>query len=931
MESLTWLCRALLTLDNSVPHLYHFCACLPAQEFVDLRPDFRLSSHTTEQNFKVWTAEVVLPNSIHPDIRRFRSTKTWNTEKWATRDAAFEAFLKLHSLGQVDDNLMPLVKRELQSLQEAQKRAPRATVEHKLDIWRLIGENWATAEQVYVCAIEMAFSSGTYVAVDMLLPIPLPEIEDLQLYWTLEEVVEVKFTRSKAKPLAKTPQLLARARNATFRLLNRLHSRRMANDQHDFTYLFLPREGSGETWDQSPEATISALEAYHKKVDMGVIHDHEGASGTGARYVFERWRTDIDPCELSNHLHGDLAHQPVLEATRLTKRRDFLHKEAGQRKSEKTVLLLPSAHDMDTLPLRYAQLALLLPFALDRVGKSLLAEEFKRNMKMEWLPTNLMVHAITASSARDPVDYQRLEFLGDSTLKILTTVHLVDENPLWHEGYLAGAKDRIVSNTTSSKAAIAARLSRWIITKPFTGVKWGPRYIHDSENANRNASDTKLLSTKVLADIVEAFIGVGYLTRGYEGATACCSCFDFGHEVVWKPFKDRIQSFVATAEQNAKRFDGRYSNQLSDLETYFGYKFKNKALLLEALTHLSHGGDSVSTSYQRLEFLGDSVLDMVVVNKLFHFPGKKLSHIDMHHLKSACVNAGFLAFLCMGAVVRVVSSDTPQGKTTKLVKQPRHLYKYLRHSNAEITLADSKCFKRYRQLKKTISEQLETAPEYPWTDLTKLDAPKHLSDIVESLIAALWVDSNGDFGLAERFIEKLGILKVLDRLVVEGVEADHPMSRFGKYVAGGGKHGLVKYHTEVVERDGRTTVDCAIEVNEQPIVKVEGGATSQHAKTWAAQLALGILMEAEEQKAKETAEKAKEGAGAGSDGDGGDDGDGDDDGSEGDDGSESGDDGESDDEGPDEHPPAGPEEHGAVVQAEGEKSDDDESFYDAIG
>lgn len=876
---------------------------------MDLRPDFRPTSHGVGENSRVWTAEVVLPNSIHPDIRRFESTKTWHTEKWAVRDAAFEAFLKLYSLGQVDDNLMPLVKRELQSLQEAQKRAPRATVEHKLDIWRLIGEKWATAEQVYVCAIEMTFSSGTYVAVDVLLPIPIPEIEGLQLYWTLEEVVEVKFTRSTARPLAKTPQLLARARNATFRLLNRVHNRRMAGDQHDFTYLFLPRGVSGEVWDQYPEATISALEAYHRKVEMGVIHDHDCKTGTGARYVFERWRTDIDPRELSTHLSGDLAHQPVLEATRLTKRRDFLHREAGQRKSEKTVLLLPSTLDVDTLPLRYTQLALLLPFALDRVGKSLLAEEFKRELKMDWLPTDLMMHAITASSARDPVDYQRLEFLGDSTLKILTTIHLVDENPLWHEGYLAGAKDRIVSNTTSAKAAVAARLSRWIITKPFTGVKWKPRYIHDSENPNRSASDTKLLSTKVLADIVEAFIGVGYLTRGYEGATACCSCFDFGHEVVWKPFKDRVQSFVEVAEHNAKRFGGRYSSQLSDLEAYFGYKFKNKALLLEALTHLSHGGDSVSTSYQRLEFLGDSVLDMVVVNKLFYFPGKKLSHIDMHHLKSACVNAGFLAFLCMGAVVRVVSTETAQGRTTKSVKQPRLLYKYLRHSNAEITQADAKCFKRYRQLKGTISEQLETAPEYPWTDLTKLDAPKHLSDIVESLIAALWVDSNGDFGLAERFIEKLGILAVLNRLVVEGVEADHPMSRFGKYVAGEGKHGLVKYHTEVVERDGPATVDCTIEVNEQPIVKVEGGVSSQHAKTWAAQLALGILMKEQEEKeaaekAEEAARKAKEEAGASSggydDGDGDGDGDGDDDDddddeSEGDDGSESGDGGEGDD------------------------------------
>lgn len=822
---------------------------------MDLRPDFRTTKHAAGTTSAAWTAEVVLPINIHADIRRFSSIKTWKSEKWAKRDVAFEAVQTLHSVGQLDDNLMPLVKKELQSLQEAQKRAPKAIVEHQTDAWRSVGKRWDKTKEVYFSTIEMTFSSGEYVAIDMLLPLRIPEVEDLQLYWSLEETVKVTFGRPIAKSLTEIPELLNRARNATYRLLRNVHVKATAN-KSDFAYLFLPQVG--ETWDQYPETQINALEAFGKDIEIGIIRERNDETGLGARFIFEQWRTDLNPLELSPHLEGNLAHQPVIEASKLTRRRDFLHEEAGQRRSEKTIFLLPSNHLMDTLPWKFSRMALLLPFAIDRMEKALLAEDLKRNLKMEWLPTNLTVHAITASSTRDPVDYQRLEFLGDSVLKVLASVCLFDQHRDWHEGYLAGAKDRIVSNTTSSKGAIAAHLSRWIVTKPFTGQKWKPKYIFSSTPDQDNV-ETKSLSTKVLADVVEALIGVAFLSKGYAGATECCSAFDFGKGVEWKPMDVLIQNLATAAEENSRKYHGRYPSNFADLESFLGYTFKNKALLLEALTHLSNGGDSISTSYQRLEFLGDALLDIVIVDKLYHSPRKELSHIDMHHLKSTCVNAGFLAFLCMGAIVEVERPDVVGGGKIQRKIQECPLYGYLRHSNLEITRADKLCHQRYLLLKDSISQQLETGEEYPWTDLTKLDAPKHMSDIIESLIAALWVDSNGDFGLVEKFIEKLGILKVLERLVRDGVEADHPMSRFGRYVAGEGRHGVVKYHAECVEREGRPrTWDCEVKVNDRPIVKVEDATNSQHAKTWAAQLGLVIVTkEVKEQNAKAAEEKAR--------------------------------------------------------------------------
>ena len=59
--------------------------------------------------------------------------------------------------------------------------------------------------------------------------------------------------------------------------------------------------------------------------------------------------------------------------------------------------------------------------------------------------------------------------------------------------------------------------------------------------------------------------------------------------------------------------------RLPDLERRIGHRFKDPALLAQALTHRSFG----SPHYERLEFLGDSVLGCVITESLFQeLPGQ---------------------------------------------------------------------------------------------------------------------------------------------------------------------------------------------------------------------------------------------------------------------------------------------------------------------
>ena len=54
------------------------------------------------------------------------------------------------------------------------------------------------------------------------------------------------------------------------------------------------------------------------------------------------------------------------------------------------------------------------------------------------------------------------------------------------------------------------------------------------------------------------------------------------------------------------------------MQEKLGYHFSDRTLLTTALTHPSFGSDHHVSHYQRLEFLGDAVLELVVSEYLYH-------------------------------------------------------------------------------------------------------------------------------------------------------------------------------------------------------------------------------------------------------------------------------------------------------------------------
>ena len=55
----------------------------------------------------------------------------------------------------------------------------------------------------------------------------------------------------------------------------------------------------------------------------------------------------------------------------------------------------------------------------------------------------------------------------------------------------------------------------------------------------------------------------------------------------------------------------------AEIEDKINYTFKNKSLLETALTHTSYSNENGVESYERLEFLGDSILGFITAENLF--------------------------------------------------------------------------------------------------------------------------------------------------------------------------------------------------------------------------------------------------------------------------------------------------------------------------
>jgi ribonuclease-3 len=113
-------------------------------------------------------------------------------------------------------------------------------------------------------------------------------------------------------------------------------------------------------------------------------------------------------------------------------------------------------------------------------------------------------------------------------------------------------------------------------------------------------------------------------------------------------------------------------SSINEIEDIIKYTFKNKNLLLKAFTHSSFTHDK-SLTYERLEFLGDALLDFVVAEYLYkNYPEKdegdytlaRSEVVDTNSLFREISQMGLIDYLLIGN--KSLNTDISSGKNKKL-------------------------------------------------------------------------------------------------------------------------------------------------------------------------------------------------------------------------------------------------------------------------
>uniref|UniRef100_A0A1D1ZXU0 Uncharacterized protein n=1 Tax=Auxenochlorella protothecoides TaxID=3075 RepID=A0A1D1ZXU0_AUXPR len=482
-----------------------------------------------------------------------------------------------------------------------------------------------------------------------------------------------------------------------------------------------------------------------------------------AAYYAERWGLpNLDP------------GQPLIEASAWKQGAGGrLDAAAEPEEGEASVALVPELCEASPIPAALWAPLLQLPRLMHRLEAGLAAARLldqlvgpdtARTLRRPSLA--LLRTALTLRSAGEGSDYETLETLGDTFMKYAVCAELFFENRTYHEGQLTRCKDDVVSNLSLAQRAQALGLHSALQVLPFSVGNW-------------TAPPIVKVGGKVLADGMEALVGAFVVGSGEEATR------------VFMRVLGLLKALQPSSKlEPAPGGDADVAHQEVDVDAIqrvLGYTFARPGLVCEALTHCSWSGRNGSC-YQRLEFLGDALLDLVVVQHCFDsFTDVEPS--DLHDMRSVAVNAERLAFVAVHhGLQRHIRHASP-----KLLS---HLTDFVSMWRDEMTRETAAEERRRRQAQsvrpagpRAVAHSTTAGASYCGDasvhetarialmnrhafGFPTMEAPKVLCDVVEALVGAVYVDSGGRLDVVCRVAFRL-----LHPMVNPRTTSIHPVRR----------------------------------------------------------------------------------------------------------------------------------------------------------
>lgn len=246
--------------------------------------------------------------------------------------------------------------------------------------------------------------------------------------------------------------------------------------------------------------------------------------------------------------------------------------------------------------------------------------------------------------------------------------------------------------------------------------------------ARKNVFDDQIVSNRI-KPCIEALIGAYLMDCGPRCALLFISWMGF--DVL--PFEENLQvapksPMANCSTPNAEMLFNFLLDGFESFEQKLNYKFKDRSYLLQAISHNSYAPNQLTESYQRLEFIGDAILNYLVTLSLYEDPLEH-SYNTLEELKSALISNSLF--------------------TSLAVRYDFH--KYFRH----LTPGLNKVIDRFVKVRKSKRYNINEEHYLLSGTFAELDEPKVLADVFESVAGAIYLDSNMSLDVVWRVYEKM--------------------------------------------------------------------------------------------------------------------------------------------------------------------------------
>lgn len=248
--------------------------------------------------------------------------------------------------------------------------------------------------------------------------------------------------------------------------------------------------------------------------------------------------------------------------------------------------------------------------------------------------------AMTSSAVDSKCNYEPLETIGDSIIKFLTSLDLYLDSLSPNENKMTQNRGFLVSNKNLAEVSKNLEFQYFIKTAVVPINFFRPSYYCNKAFTEETLESEQLITDSVLADFFEAVVGSFYMGGGLLDAAKFLKGVGIIRTKNWKAVKWYLSNedfkVASSRDFDAKLFGKMKICDLyptfkeNDLEKHINllisYTFTNKELLQQAFISKTLN----SNNYESLEFLGDSILDLVILLNIYecgNFTSNELSQL----------------------------------------------------------------------------------------------------------------------------------------------------------------------------------------------------------------------------------------------------------------------------------------------------------------